>query len=86
MISSNVFRRTIDPFAMFGYIGRLRTKSTPVQPIVTKEQIKKQIHKSPRFINAADIFKDLPEEQQEALREWFDEQAEGEKPKIEGGY
>ena len=24
MISSNVFRRSIDPFAMFEYIGRLR--------------------------------------------------------------
>ena len=84
MISSNVFRRTIDPFAMFGYIGRLRTKSTPVQPIVTKEQIKKQIHKSPRFINAADIFKDLPEDQQEALDEWYHEKSENEKAISEG--
>ena len=28
MISSNVFRRSIDPFAMFEYIGRLRKPSS----------------------------------------------------------
>jgi len=84
MISSNVFRRTIDAFKMFEYIGKLRKKSSPETPIVTKSQIKNNIHKSHGFIKAADIFKDLPQEQQEALDKWYHEKAEGEKAKSEG--
>ena len=85
MISSNVFRRSIDPFAMFEYIGRLRLK-TDDHPKISKEKIRSEIHKDKNFISASEIFKNLPKEQQTSLREWFDEQAEGEKPKIEGGY
>ena len=83
MISSNVYRRTIDPFAMFEYIGRLRKKSDFQK---SSREVAKEVHKSTSFIGASEIFKNLPKEQQTSLREWFDEQAEGEKPKIEGGY
>ena len=58
----------------------------PGKKSVKPHIIAKEVHKKHSFVSASDIFKDLPEEQQEALREWFDEQAEGEKPKIEGGY
>ena len=83
IISSNVFRRTIDAFEMFKHIGRLRKKSDFQK---SSREVAKEVHKKTTFISASDIFEDLPKEQQEALREWFDEQAEGEKPKIEGGY
>ena len=84
MISSNVFRRTIDPFAMFEYIGRLRKPASSSSPVVPQSQIKKKIHKNNEFMTASDIFNDLPKGQQEALEEWFNEKAEGEKAKSEG--
>lgn len=83
MIASNVFRRTIDPFSMFEYIGRLR-KGTSVQTEPSKNKLSKDLHKSNRFISAADIFKDMPKEQKESLEEWFHEKAEGAKAKSEG--
>ena len=83
MISSNVFRRTIDPFAMFEYIGRLRKSSLEKKKTPITE-IAKKLHKSTDFVCATDIINAMPEEQQEALKEWFNEQAEGEKAKSEG--
>jgi hypothetical protein len=83
MIASNVFRRTIDPFAMFEYIGRLRNPSRDGKS-VAKESVAHSVHKKRQFVDAADIFSKLPEEQQTALREWFNEQAEGQKAKTEG--
>ena len=62
---------------------RLKTDD---HPKISKEKIRSEIHKDKNFISASEIFKNLPKEQQTSLREWFDEQAEGEKPKIEGGY
>ena len=57
MISSNVYRRTIDAFAMFEYIGILRGKGN------THRDLKRSLHKTGEFIAAADIFKGLPEDQ-----------------------
>lgn len=78
MIASNVFRRTIDPFAMFEYIGRLRKGGRSI------ESTRVEVRKRTPFVSAADIFNDLPKEQQAALREWFTDLAEGEKSKTEG--
>jgi ParB-like chromosome segregation protein Spo0J len=77
MIASNVYRRTIDPFAMFEYIGRLRGN-------YNTKKTRKKVHKDMDFISAAEIFNNLPDEHQEALKEWFGEQAEGEKAKTQG--
>ena len=56
MIASNVYRRTIDAFSMFEYIGKLRNDVTNV----TYRDIAKEIHKDKSFISAADIFNKLP--------------------------
>jgi len=81
MISSNVYRRTIDPFAMFEYIGRLRKKSDFQK---SSREVAKEVHKKTTFVKASDIWRILPTEDQEALKEWFEEKAEGEKAKSEG--
>jgi ParB-like chromosome segregation protein Spo0J len=83
MIASNVYRRTIDPFSMFEYIGRLRKPSQEGKK-KTKEEVQQAVHKDNTFVSAADIFNALPTEQQAALKEWFNEQADGEKAKTEG--
>ena len=87
MIASNVYRRTIDPFSMIDYIGRLRFSKKSLStsyPQKTIKEVVKQTHKSTSFVGAADIFNALPKEQQEAIKEWFNKQAEGEKAKSEG--
>ena len=83
MIASNVYRRTIDPFSMMEYIGRLRTPTGGQNP-PSKYEIGKVVHKGKKFVSAADIFNAMPEEEQTAIKEWFKEKAEGEKAKTEG--
>ena len=78
MISSNVFRRTIDPFAMFEYIGRLRKPTFAQTKVPNVKEVASIVHKSDKFINASEIINAMPEEQQEALREWFEKKAEEE--------
>ena len=56
MIASNVYRRTIDAFSMFEYIGKLRNDVTNV----TYRDIAKATHKNHNFASAADIFNKLP--------------------------
>ena len=78
MIASNVYRRTIDPFAMFGLIGRLRKSGSTVA------QARAEVRKNYSFTNAADIFNALPEDQQVALKEWFETTREDERARTEG--
>jgi len=78
MIASNVYRRTIDPFAMFRLIGRMRSFNN------TYREIQNETHKPNDFISAAAIFEALPEEHQAALKEWFRSQGEDEKEKTQG--
>ena len=54
MISSNVYRRTIDPFAMFEYIGRLRKKSDFQK---SSREVAKEVHKKTTFVKASDIWR-----------------------------
>jgi len=56
MISSNVFRRTIDPFAMFEYIGRLRKNHSGVKKLGNRE-IRDTVHKKESFVKASDIWR-----------------------------
>jgi len=83
MIASNVYRRSIDPFSMMEYIGRLRTKNKG-RPSFTQKQVEKKVHKEVKFVSATDIFNAMPPDEQEAIKEWFNEKAEGEKAKSEG--
>jgi ParB-like chromosome segregation protein Spo0J len=82
MIASNVFRRTIDPFSMFEYIGRLRkgshSKSGSKEPKeIAQRQAQDITQKHKSFVSASDIFNSLPIEQQEALKEWFESKKNG---------
>ena len=81
MIASNVYRRTIDPFAMFGLIGRLRRRDSQES---RQGAVAKAVHKHRSFVSAADIFNELPEDQQVALKEWFETTREDERARTEG--
>ena len=74
MIASNVYRRTIDPFRMFEYIGRLR-KGSASQDASNKD-IAKETHKHQTFVSAADLYNKMEPEQQQELKEWFDKKAD----------
>ena len=74
-IAANVYRRVIDAFAMFTYIGKLRKGAQSVGNIysadnggVDVKSAAKKLHKDSSFISAADIFNTLPKEQQEGTR------------------
>lgn len=59
-----LYRRTIDAFAMFEYIGILR-KGGSQEPL-SKNKTAETAHKHKDFVSAADIFNALPEDQREA--------------------
>jgi len=78
MIASNVFRRSIDPFAMFSYIGMLRRGHdgktgvhSELKSGMSKEEVRQTTKKSPSFVSAADIFNSLTEEQKAELKQKF---------------
>jgi len=50
----------------------------------SSREVAKEVHKKTTFVKASDIWRILPTEDQEALKEWFEEKAEGEKAKSEG--
>ena len=80
-IAANVYRRVIDAFAMFTYIGKLRKGAKGESTFMsssgkTIDETKKIIHKKAEFVSAADIFNTLPKEQKETLEEWFVEKAD----------
>lgn len=88
MIASNVYRRTISPFAMFKYIGILRrgasskpSSSTGGGGSSTKD-VQKTVGKKGEFVSAADIFNSLEPEQQQKLREWFEQESSGKEGEL----
>ena len=61
MIASNVYRRTIDPFRMFEYIGKLRKDAPPLgrpgkdfseKSLNKVGDVAKEAHKAPAFVGA----------------------------------
>jgi len=87
MIASNVYRRTIDPFAMFAYIGKLRKgasgKSVKTEsPKIRQGDVAASTHKTRDFVSAADLYNTLPKEEQEELKVWFDEKADRKEGKL----
>ena len=78
MIASNVFRRQIDPFALFEYIAQLRKghlgnlKKGVADGVNSSIDVRKQTHKDSSFVSAADIWKSLTDEQQDELRAKFE--------------
>jgi len=83
MVSSNVYRRTINPFSMFEYIGILRKgatgKSGPNSSLFKKENsipaIAKEVHKSQAFVSASALWASLEPSEKEELKEWMDKKA-----------
>jgi len=89
MVASNVYRRTISPFAMFKYIGMLRRGASGKPPGTSNTEdrsstraVKRQVNKSGEFIAAADIFNSLKPEEREKIEEWAQEKVDRKEGEI----
>jgi len=80
MVASNVYRRTIDAFAMFPYIGKLRRGASSIakkgQTGLGSDDIAAQVHKPQKFVSAADVFNAMGKEEKEAIEGWHREKAD----------
>lgn len=91
LVSSNVFRRDIDPLTLFEYIGWLRRNYSPTNrdrppgagELPTTGNIAQKMGKRDTFVAAADYYNSLPEEEKQRIREWVEADQPTDKELIE---
>jgi len=89
MLSSNIYRRQLDAIQLIDLVKILRERIKARKPgpkngdevpdlsgeeLPPSEQVQKTLRKGQEFISGADLFNNLPPEQQKKIRDWFYEQ------------